>query len=176
MSFFTYMWLREDGTPYYVGKGTRRRAYQQSGHRVHKPADDFILLQEHEDEKSALEAEIFLIGYYGRLDLGDGCLTNLTEGGEISPSFSGHKHTEESRRRIGASQKDVPKSAEHAARIGDAHRGIKKPKLEGNTNTLGKHWKLSAETRARQRAAQSTRTWIPNQRKSTSALSGKVNQ
>ena len=26
MIFYTYMWLREDGTPYYVGKGTLTRS------------------------------------------------------------------------------------------------------------------------------------------------------
>jgi hypothetical protein len=164
MGTFTYLWLRNDGTPVYVGKGTQRRAHQQYGHRVRKPADEFILLQEHPSEESALEAEAFLISYYGRLDLGDGCLANLSCGGAVSPSFSGHKHTDETRRRIGVTQKGVPKSAVHAARISAALRGTVKPTLIGNTHTLGKRWKLSEETRQKQRAAQSSRTWIPNKK------------
>jgi hypothetical protein len=31
---YVYFWLRSDGTPYYVGKGTGRRGFKQEGHRV----------------------------------------------------------------------------------------------------------------------------------------------
>lgn len=86
--FYTYMWLREDGTPYYVGKGTKYRAYQKHenargvGFNGSPPPKDRIILQTFESEEDALFAEKFLIAYYGRVDTGTGCLRNFTDGGE----------------------------------------------------------------------------------------------
>jgi predicted XRE-type DNA-binding protein len=40
------------------------------------------LIQEFPSEADALAAEMFLIAYYGRKDLGTGCLRNRTDGGE----------------------------------------------------------------------------------------------
>jgi hypothetical protein len=83
MQFYTYLWLREDGTPYYVGKGTGKRAFNdRKNHRFPPPPKDRILLQEFPDEESAFIAEAFLIALYGREDLGEGTLLNLTDGGE----------------------------------------------------------------------------------------------
>src|SRR5271157_5628100 len=83
MTFYTYLWLREDGTPYYVGKGTGQRAFVNYQRTIFRPVqDERIIVQEHETESEALEAERFLISFYGRIDLGTGCLRNLTDGGE----------------------------------------------------------------------------------------------
>lgn len=75
--FYTYIWLREDGTPYYVGKGHGKRAIRRGS-----PSLDRILLQEFPSEADAFAAEVFLIAYYGRKDNGTGILRNLTDGGE----------------------------------------------------------------------------------------------
>jgi hypothetical protein len=82
--YYTYLWLREDGTPYYVGKGSGRRAYVNCGRtNAYAPVDhDRIILQEFISERDALDAEIFLISFYGRKDLQTGCLRNLTAGGD----------------------------------------------------------------------------------------------
>lgn len=91
--FYTYLWLREDGTPYYVGKGSGIRAYRK--HRVGTaPVMDRILVQEFPSEEDAFAAEIFLISYYGREDKGTGRLLNLTDGGENPPSPKGKKKSE----------------------------------------------------------------------------------
>lgn len=81
--FYTYLWLREDGTPYYVGKGKGRRGFTSLGHNVDCPNDESrIIVQTHSSEIDALDAERLLVSFYGRKDLGTGCLRNLTDGGE----------------------------------------------------------------------------------------------
>jgi hypothetical protein len=76
--FYTYLWLREDGTPYYAGKGHSQRAYRKGC-----PANpENILIQEWPDETGAFEGEKLLIAIYGRKDLGTGILRNRTDGGE----------------------------------------------------------------------------------------------
>lgn len=79
--YYTYLWLREDGTPYYVGKGTGNRAYVR--HRIgNSPPLGRIVFYIAKDEAESLENEVALIWYYGRRDLGLGCLRNFTNGGE----------------------------------------------------------------------------------------------
>jgi hypothetical protein len=89
MGFYTYMWLREDGTPYYIGKGKGNRAFRKGS-----PPRDRILIQEFPSEEDAFAAEVFLIAYYGRKDLNTGILRNRTDGGE---GVSGYPLTEERR-------------------------------------------------------------------------------
>lgn len=77
MSFYTYLWLRENGVPFYVGKGKGRRAFRKGS-----PSIERIVLQEFPDEIMAYEAEALLIACYGRKDNGTGTLINMTDGGE----------------------------------------------------------------------------------------------
>ena len=91
--FYTYVWLRTDGTPYYVGKGKGDRAYTNESHRVHRPEQrDRIVIYPAQSEAEAFETEIDLIWYYGRKDLGTGCLRNLTDGGENPPKSRKGRH------------------------------------------------------------------------------------
>jgi hypothetical protein len=88
--FYCYFWLREDGTPYYVGKGTRHRAYTKYFHCSDVPKDKSrIIIQYYNSEEEALEAEVFFIEYFGRLDLNTGILRNLTNGGDNPPRYKG---------------------------------------------------------------------------------------
>jgi hypothetical protein len=80
--FYTYVWLREDGTPFYVGKGSGDRAYTKYNHRHSPPPKNRIVLYIAKDEAEAFENEVALIWYYGRKDLGLGCLRNFTDGGD----------------------------------------------------------------------------------------------
>jgi len=102
MDFYTYLWLRADGTPWYVGKGSDDRAWQRRrGHWAPKDSSR-ILVQKHPSETDAFFAEIFLISYYGRLDLGSGILRNRSNGGDGATGLS-----PETRRKMSESHKRI---------------------------------------------------------------------
>lgn len=88
--FYVYTYLREDGTPYYVGKGSGERAYKKWGKGIKPPKDDsrIIIVADNLEEEQAFKLERKLIAEYGRKDLANGILHNKTDGGEGS---SGHK-------------------------------------------------------------------------------------
>ena len=106
--YYTYLWFREDGTPFYVGKGKGDRAYSKD-HRHTVPPKERIVIYSAESEVDAFETEVALIWYYGRKDLGTGCLRNLTDGGENPPSSKGRVWTRESREKARISALGIAK-------------------------------------------------------------------
>ena len=85
--FYVYMYLREDGTPYYVGKGKDKRAYSPK-RILNKPSEERIVFPyTNLTEEDAFQKEIELIAKYGRKDNGTGILRNLTNGGEGSSGY-----------------------------------------------------------------------------------------
>ena len=92
MEYYTYAYLREDGTPYYIGKGKNRRAFDRKKHAVFVPSTERILfLKQNITEDEAFRHEIYMISVFGRKDLGTGILHNRTDGGDGS---TGYIHTE----------------------------------------------------------------------------------
>jgi hypothetical protein len=84
MNYYTYAYLREDRTPYYIGKGKGNRIYSTNGRRLKPPKDRsrIIFLKQNLTEEEAFKHEIYMIAVFGRKDLGTGILGNLTDGGE----------------------------------------------------------------------------------------------
>jgi len=82
--FYTYAYLRKDGTPYYIGKGQKNRAYQSSGKPCAVPKNKkyIIFLKTLLFEEDAYKHEKYMIAVFGRKDLGTGILYNKTDGGE----------------------------------------------------------------------------------------------
>jgi hypothetical protein len=105
MEYYTYAYLREDGTPYYIGKGKGRRAYQKSHSVAVPPKDRILFLKTNLTEEEAFVHEIYMISILGRKDLGKGMLRNKTFGGE---GTSGIVVSEESKRKMSEAQKKKP--------------------------------------------------------------------
>jgi hypothetical protein len=97
--FYTYAYLREDRTPYYIGKGKGNRAFIKSRKGVKPPKDitRIIFLKQNITEEEAFKHEKYMIAVLGRKDLGTGILRNLTDGGQGS---SGAIRSEEWKRNI----------------------------------------------------------------------------
>lgn len=80
--YYVYAYLRLDGTPYYIGKGKKRRAFVQHQYVNCNDRSRIRFISENLDEDAALELEVRLIQYFGRKDKGTGILRNMTDGGE----------------------------------------------------------------------------------------------
>jgi hypothetical protein len=82
--FYTYAYLREDRTPYYIGKGKANRVYakHQKGISVPKDKLRIIYLKQNLTEEEAFKHEKYMIAVFGRKDLGTGILRNRSDGGE----------------------------------------------------------------------------------------------
>ena len=96
--YYTYAYLRKDGTPYYIGRGKGDRAFDIT-HRVKVPPKGRVLfLKQNLTYEEASKHEIYMIAVLGRKDLGTGILRNLTNGGEGRPGPKPKEEVEKIRR------------------------------------------------------------------------------
>ena len=120
---YTYLWLRENGIPYYVGKGTGNRAWRRGC-----PSRERVIVQEFLSHEDAFQAERFLISLFGRKDLLTGCLINLTDGGD---GPVGYRHLELAKEKLRGNSNRTGKRAS----IESCHQMSLAKK--GNRNAVG---------------------------------------
>jgi len=122
MNYYTYAYLREDRTPYYIGKGNGNRAYRRRHKGIKPPKDKsrIIFLKQNLTEEEAFRHEIYMIAVFGRKDLGTGILHNRTDGGE---GVSGLIHNEESKRKMSKAKKGKSRSEKTKRKIREAGKG-----------------------------------------------------
>jgi hypothetical protein len=166
--FYTYAYLREDGTPYYIGKGKGGRCYSKCGrHGCYPPPDRsrIIFLKKNLTEKEAFRHEVYMIAVFGRKDLGTGILRNLTDGGD---GASGTIRSKETIEKVANAQRGKPKkklSTETKKRMRQAQLGRKhteetKEKIRqahigkprSNTHRIGKTHSEESKEKMRQKA------------------------
>jgi hypothetical protein len=172
-TFYVYAFLRDDLTPYYIGKGKGNRAFVTSGRAIPSPQNPthVVILACNLTEAGAFTLEQTLIRCFGRSKTNSGILHNLTEGGE---GTSGYRHRQETKDTIGrintnpsadrvakivAAVKGKPKSATHREALRLANIGKKLPeeqKQKMRLAHLGK--KHSQEARDKMKGPRKPRT------------------
>jgi hypothetical protein len=156
--YYTYAYLREDKTPYYIGKGKGPRAFRTSNRHCPCPADKsrVLFLKTGLSEADAFKHEVYMIAVLGRKDLGTGILRNLTDGGE---GTSGNKRSEEFRARMSEvhSGKTISEEQKHQISKTLTGRTIP-PEARRNMSLCKLGKKKSLETRKRMSKPKSAET------------------
>ena len=161
--YYVYAYVRQDGSPYYIGKGKGKRAYQQDNHNCGRPKEDerIVFIEQNLTERQAFDCEKQMIMLLGRKDLGTGILRNLTDGGE-GTSGARFKMPKSYSVSLSKRMKGVPKTEKQKRKIREGNLG-KKRSAEAKAN-ISKAKKGRPWTQARRDAEPKNRTWTQARR------------
>ena len=176
MIYYTYAFLREDRTPYYIGKGKGNRAYRRRDKGIKPPKDKskILILKQNLTEEESFRHEVYMIAVFGRKDLGTGILHNRTNGGD---GVSGAVVSDETRRKMSEALKGKPRSKEIRRKISEAHKGkTHSEKSRRNMSESQKGKTFSEETKRKLSEAKKGKTHSEETKaKMSEAHKGKTN-
>jgi len=141
--FYTYAYLREDKTPYYIGKGQGNRVCRKGKMEIKPPKDKsrIIFLKQNLTEEEAFRHEIYMIAVIGRKDLGTGILRNRTDGGE---GASGLLVSDDIKKKMSKVHKGKKLSPEHKKILNECrvktHSSESKEKI--SKSKIGNNWNV----------------------------------
>ena len=176
-TYYVYAYLRQDGTPYYIGKGHGKRAW--AWHRnipVPKDKERIVILETNLTELGAFAIERRMIRWYGRKVLSTGILRNMSDGGE---GVTGYTHTAETRAKLSKISKGKINSAETRAKISKSNQGrVLSKETRAKISEANRTRIVTDETRAKMSATRKGRPGHKNtpeiRAKLSAALQGRV--
>ena len=161
--YYVYQYVRDDQTPYYIGKGKDDRAWvshRRSNGAEIKPKDNsrIQIIKENLTEQEAWDLETELIQKYELKENG-GILVNLTYGGEGgTPCKALREHWSKVKKGI----PKPPRTEEHRKNLSESCKGVPKPRTKEHQDV----W-----------TAASTANWANNtERKKQVSAMGKANK
>jgi hypothetical protein len=139
--YYTYAYLREDRTLYYIGKGKGKRLFYKYGKNCNPPKDRsrIIKLKENLTEEEAFKHEIYMIAVFGKKCDGTGILMNIADGGNAPPKMYGDDSPtkrQEVRAKIGASNKISLKGRKIPEEVKQKQSNTWKEKLKNNPRPM----------------------------------------
>jgi hypothetical protein len=141
MEYYTYAYLRENRTPYYIGKGKGNRWTSKTGKNCIPPKDKsrIIKLKQNLTEEEAFRHEIYMIAVFGKKCNGTGILMNIADGGNAPPVHYGENSPTkrpEVRAKIGAANKISLKGKKIPEEVRQKQSNTWKEKLKNNPRPM----------------------------------------
>jgi len=150
INYYVYSHInKENNEIFYIGIGStvNENEYKRSNTKFHrnnfwknytnKYSYKVEILYENINKKSAIDFEIFLIKLYGRRDLNEGTLVNLTDGGE---GIKRYKHTKETKNKMSKSHLGKVMSKKTKQKLSNFRKDIPsnrcKPVIDNKTGVI----------------------------------------
>lgn len=143
--YYVYLHVKlTNGEPFYVGKGSGRRAFNKHNRSVYwkrivdKYGYDIIFLEDNLTEEESFELETYWIMRIGRIDLGSGTLINYSDGG-----YGGtrRKLTEEHKRKLSEANKGQVSWAKGVKKSDETKKKISLSRIGTKGHRKGKMFK-----------------------------------